>query len=109
MARAGYIGHQVALDACLPKASVEDCLSSGFSSLHSDSICPLVKQWVENDKWVTWVFGVPLGLSTVSSFLNVEIWGDSGRIRNEGKDAYRVSGCLHSMTLEPGCPTPLHP
>lgn len=93
LARAGYIEHQVALEACLPKTSVEDCLSSGFSSLYGDSICPLMKQWVENDKWVTWAYGAPLGLSTVSSFLNFEIWGDGGT----SSQGVGVSGCLHSI------------
>lgn len=65
LARTGYIEHQGALEACLPKASVEDCLSSGLSSLRGDSVCLLVKQWVENDKWVTRAYGAPLGLSSL--------------------------------------------
>lgn len=53
LARTVYIEHQVALEACPPKASVEGCLFSGLSSLRGDSSCPLVAQWVENDKRAT--------------------------------------------------------
>jgi hypothetical protein len=83
LARTGYIEHQGILEAYLPKGSDEGCLFSGFSSLHGDSRCPLVKQWVENDKRVTWASGT----FHSHSFLNFEIWDDGGGIRNEGEDA----------------------